>query len=121
MAVSTSWCSTVELLETALKNRVCIEQTLLQLRREKFMSESFRALDWVWNAGPWVECEHVFSVLQPFEGFIAEVEADNVSQGEAVQLFVKFREHALTCIKSLPNAAQAKLGDAVKKEGTNDL
>ena len=66
-----------------------------------------------WNAS-------MFSAFfGPSQIFIAVAEGDSVNQAEVVERFIYLREHALSCISSLPNSAQQRLKDALHKREDN--
>ena len=75
-SVLTRWGSQVRMLESVVKNRVCVEQTLLRLRREKYSSDAFNALGWVWTPLHWSEAEHLLSVLKPVADYVELVEGN---------------------------------------------
>ena len=58
------------------QNRVCVEQTLLRLRREKYPSDAFNALGWVWTPLHWSEAEYLLSVLKPVADYVELVEGN---------------------------------------------
>ena len=75
------------MLQSVVKNKLCSQKTLQQLLLEKFSSDSFNALGWVWKDIFWSDAQHLLSVLKPVARYIEIVEGANVSQGVAVEEF----------------------------------
>ena len=68
--VETRWGSKVDLLQSLLHNRELVENTLGQLRREKFTNNLWQELGWVWNAHFWEELEHMCQPLKNMKAFM---------------------------------------------------
>ena len=65
-SVPTRWGSQVALLESVVKNRVCIEQSLMVLRREHFSSSIYDAM----GLGLLDNGQSLLALFQPLEKFI---------------------------------------------------
>ena len=91
-SVVTRWASQVIMLENVVNNQICIQNALHQLLNENYSSEMFNALGWMWTPLIWSDAAHLVKVLQPLVKFISVVEADNATQGQAVQEYIDLRK-----------------------------
>ena len=73
---------------SVLKNRKCIEQTSQDLFREKWSSEPFNRLGWVWQSGPLMEMAHLFELLSPLRVFVTQIQGSATTMGVGVRKFI---------------------------------
>ena len=107
--MDTRWGSQVALFKSVLSNRLCVEQSLLELRRSGFSSTAFNTLDWIWLPAPWKEAEELLVVLEPLAIYITKVEGDQVTQGEAVELYLPVLVHLTAAVENLWKPLSARL------------
>ena len=81
------------MLESIVKNRVVIENTLSCLRREKFDDDTFRSMGWIWVASVWEDFEHLSKFTSHVKAFVADLQAADCTLGHGLQKYIALRAH----------------------------
>lgn len=105
-------------MQSVLRNRTCAENALLQLRREAFNSDDFRALAWVWSNAPWDEMEELLKIVLPLNVYVTTIEGDHVTRCFALEEYVTLRGELEELKASLPVCLSRKLDEIVANRDT---
>ena len=111
MPSATRWGSCIDMLQSVVKNNTVVDHALGRLRREKFRSPEVDNMAWVWVNQYWDHMDQILQRLVGLREFIAEVEADTCTLGDAVHRYLELRGELEQWVADLSPALAKNLND----------
>lgn len=85
----TRWGSRAAMLESIVKNRVTIENSLSRLRREKFDNALFASMGWIWTGLVWDDFQQLTRIMTHCSSYVGITQENTCTRGTALEKYIR--------------------------------
>ena len=85
----TRWGSCAAMLESIVKNRVTIENSLSRLRRENFDNALFASMGWIWTGLVWDDFQQLTRIMTHCSSYVGITQENTCTRGTALEKYIR--------------------------------